>query len=86
MRTDSDPDLVEIDSRGLPADALEWADTTASEVVRQPVEGTAPQCDSASIRHRVETAGYGGSPLARLWWITTVLKQAGVVARSGSGR
>jgi hypothetical protein len=33
----SDPDLVEIDSR-LPADALEWADTTASEVIRQPVE------------------------------------------------
>jgi hypothetical protein len=32
----SDPDLVEIDSRGLPADALEWADTTASEVIRQP--------------------------------------------------
>ena len=28
LRTDSDPDLVEIDSRGLPADALE-ADTTA---------------------------------------------------------
>jgi hypothetical protein len=38
MRTDSDPDLVEIDSRGLPPDALEWADTTASEVVRQPGE------------------------------------------------
>ena len=27
MRADSDPDLVEIDSRGLPDDALEWADT-----------------------------------------------------------
>jgi len=38
MRTDSDPDLVEIDSRGLPADALEWADTAVSEVVHQPVE------------------------------------------------
>jgi hypothetical protein len=38
MRTDSDPDLVEIDSRGLPAGALEWADTAVSEVVRQPVE------------------------------------------------
>ena len=38
MRTDRDPDLVEIDSRGLPADALEWADTAVSEVVHQPVE------------------------------------------------
>ena len=38
MRTDSDPELVEIDSRGLPSEALEWADTTASEVVRRPVE------------------------------------------------
>ena len=38
MRTDSDPDLVEIDSRGLPGDALEWADTAVFEVVRQPVE------------------------------------------------
>ncbi len=38
MRTDSDPGLVEIDCRGPPADAVEWADTTASEVVRQPVE------------------------------------------------
>jgi hypothetical protein len=38
MRPDSDPDLVKIDSRGLPADALEWADTAVSEVVRQPVE------------------------------------------------
>ena len=28
MRTDSDPELVEIDSRGLPPEALEWADTT----------------------------------------------------------
>ena len=42
MRTDSNPDLVEIDPRGLPADALEWADTAVCEVVRQPVE-TAPQ-------------------------------------------
>ena len=38
MRTDRDPDLIEIDSRGLPADALEWADTAVSEVVHQPVE------------------------------------------------
>ncbi len=28
-------------------------------------KGTAPQCDSASIRHRDETSGYGGLPLAR---------------------
>jgi hypothetical protein len=38
MRTDSHPDLIEFDSRGLPSDALEWADTTASEVVRQKFE------------------------------------------------
>jgi hypothetical protein len=28
-------------------------------------KGTAPQCDSVSIRHCDEPAGYGGSPLAR---------------------
>ncbi len=40
---------------------------TTIEVVRQPVErNCATECDSASMRHYDETAGYGaGSPLAR---------------------
>ena len=40
----------------------------ASIMVSAPItqsKGTAPQCDSASIRHRDETSGYSGLPLER---------------------
>src|SRR6185503_19243396 len=46
-------------------------------------KGTAPQCDSASIRHRDETSGYGGLPL--LAYRIGAEPGAGLAQRRGAG-